>query len=857
MAKNKLSIYAELLTGNFSKSAKAMQTQLGQISAASKQVGRSLTRNVTAPIALLGAGMLKAAADMEYMETQMATLTGSAAEGKKVMKDLADFTAKTPFQLEGVQKAAKQLLATGTSVKDLQSQLLYLGDIAAAVGVPIEYMAAPLAKVQAQGKLTGETMQMFIDRSINLIPALAEVTGIAMEDMKQAISDGAISAETLNKALDLMNDEGWLAANGMLNLSKTLKGQLSTAMDNVKLAAAEFGKVLVPIAVKVTEKITALAQKFAEMDEGTKKVIVTAGAVLAAVGPLLYVFGQLAGAINAIKVLELGSTFAGIGRAALALAGPAAPLFMLLGAIYAVAKAFQHFSDDASDAQKMMRDVHTEAGKGEAKVNALVALYEKYEGQLDKQKQIMGDLKKLAPEYFGKLKAGETTVEELKDATEAYTASLVKQAFVKARQVEMDKKAANVAKKRLALIEKEAKRQGFLDAIAAGKMGAESNYREFKYQLSLLQREYDKAHADFQGFITETNELAEGFDLDAISSTAEDATGDAEDAFKSNFDGTILDPAVVKQQIKDSHAAAREALEAGDIDLADSFMGQAEEWQKHFDRMFAIWKTGVEDGDPVEIEITPIVDEDFGKEIKTTGHKIVEITIDEEEELDEDLNLPEIDIAKYEREKQAVIDANAELKASFKSLVGDTLATSAIGMADIIGQMAVGAKSVADLGNFALQSIGQFLSQMGAMMVKAAILASKFYANITTNPPAALAAGLALVAVGGALKAMSSPNGPSGSQNQQGVGGDFQYGNIPAFAAGGAVMGSTLALVGENPTSRGEAIIPFEKMGQFADMMGMNNNKNGATHVVVTGNLKGRDIELSGSRGGRQRRRRH
>ena len=51
---------------------------------------------------------------------------------------------------------------------------------------------------------------------------------------------------------------------------------------------------------------------------------------------------------------------------------------------------------------------------------------------------------------------------------------------------------------------------------------------------------------------------------------------------------------------------------------------------------------------------------------------------------------------------------------------------------------------------------------------------------------------------------------------------------IPAFAEGGAVLGGrggTLALIGEKPSSRGEFIVPFEKMGRFMDMAGGGQNQ--------------------------------
>jgi len=66
------------------------------------------------------------------------------------------------------------------------------------------------------------------------------------------------------------------------------------------------------------------------------------------------------------------------------------------------------------------------------------------------------------------------------------------------------------------------------------------------------------------------------------------------------------------------------------------------------------------------------------------------------------------------------------------------------------------------------------------------------------------------------------------------------FGAIPKFAMGGAVTGPTLAMIGERPGSRGEFVVPFERMGQFMDMAGANNN-----NQVVSGRISSGDIFLS------------
>ena len=67
-----------------------------------KSTGVAMSKSFTAPLAILGGVALKAAADLETLETSLSVMTGSAEKGKELLKDLTDFAAKTPFQLEGI-----------------------------------------------------------------------------------------------------------------------------------------------------------------------------------------------------------------------------------------------------------------------------------------------------------------------------------------------------------------------------------------------------------------------------------------------------------------------------------------------------------------------------------------------------------------------------------------------------------------------------------------------------------------------------------------------------------------------------------------------------------------------------------
>ena len=70
-------------------------------------------------LGLLGKSALNAAADYEQSRIAFATMLGSAAKAEEFLKDLTQFAKRTPFELPGLEQAAKQLLAYGITQKDV------------------------------------------------------------------------------------------------------------------------------------------------------------------------------------------------------------------------------------------------------------------------------------------------------------------------------------------------------------------------------------------------------------------------------------------------------------------------------------------------------------------------------------------------------------------------------------------------------------------------------------------------------------------------------------------------------------------------------------------------------------------
>jgi tape measure domain-containing protein len=267
---------AEQLTIKINGDVKDYKKSVKEVSSINEKLGEGL-RIATEAAAVGFAGLTAAAGfainearKIEAVTTQFEVLTGSAGEAAKIVKDLQQFSAKTPFQFEGIAKASQQLLGFGFEADQVQGKLQQIGDVASAVGRPIEEVGFIFGQVAAAGKLTGERLLQFQERAIPIGPAIAKTMGIAETAVKDAVSKGQVDLATFEKAFASLSEKGGFAFEGMIKQSKTLGGVMSTVKDNVSIFAAEIGQEMLPVVKVMAENFLKFIQNLRESGEGVK-----------------------------------------------------------------------------------------------------------------------------------------------------------------------------------------------------------------------------------------------------------------------------------------------------------------------------------------------------------------------------------------------------------------------------------------------------------------------------------------------------------------------------------------------------------------------------------------------------------
>ena len=188
-------------------------------------------------------------------------------------------------------------------------------------------------------------------------------------------------------------------------------------------------------------------------------------------------------------------------------------------------------------------------------------------------------------------------------------------------------------------------------------------------------------------------------------------------------------------------------------------------------------------------------------------------------------------VDRFNRTKQAAQDVAAAIESTAQSIT--------VNFAEMLGAAIATGDGMQGFGSMLLGSLADLAVQVGKIAVGVGISIEGIKAALENfNPAVAIAAGIALIAIGSAAK-----NALANRAESMG-------GTVPALASGGLTTGPMLAMIGDNPSGK-EAVIPFERMGEFLDMAGAG----GSSNVVVTGRISGRDIMLSNERTSRDRKR--
>lgn len=237
------------------------------------------------------------------------------------------FSAEEMFQIfqKGAETGAWNLDKVGDAVKELSIRVIDGSDTTVAgfeaIGLNADEMAAKFSQggdsakeafykvVSALGEMEDPLAQN--TAGVNLFGTMWEDLGPEVVTQLGNIKDATLD---VSGATQQLKDEGY---NDLGSMMETLR-------KNVSLLSVEFGEILLPYIIDFVEWLTNMMQRLAEMPESVQQVIVVIGLIVAAVGPLLLLLGNLSKALLSIHqlVVLIGPLISELGSIFAALTGP-------------------------------------------------------------------------------------------------------------------------------------------------------------------------------------------------------------------------------------------------------------------------------------------------------------------------------------------------------------------------------------------------------------------------------------------------------------------------------------------------------------------------------------------------------
>ncbi|MDV3051852.1 phage tail tape measure protein [Staphylococcus ureilyticus] len=231
------------MAGRLSNSFKSIGSSMQSVGGQAQNMGRSLTSSITKPALVAGTAMAGITAKLGFdrlvgLDSAKAKLEGLGYSTKEV-GSITDQVSKAieggmTTMAEGTDVAAGALAAGVKEGKELEKYIKLVGDAAVGSNRPVSEMAMIFNRVQGQGKLMTQELNMVEEGMPGFSNAMAKHLGVSYDAFREMVTNGEVSSKEF---LTVMDD----FAGGMANAySKSWKGM----MQNTKAYIGMIGESL-------------------------------------------------------------------------------------------------------------------------------------------------------------------------------------------------------------------------------------------------------------------------------------------------------------------------------------------------------------------------------------------------------------------------------------------------------------------------------------------------------------------------------------------------------------------------------------------------------------------------------------
>lgn len=366
-----------------------LKNEIGSLAAVAAAV------KVDKAVADLAKSSLDVNNSFQKIKDDFGIMLGDVEAGIGLFNELQEFNFWTPFDIEQTSQAAKVLVSAKVPLKDLTDYLTRFGDIAQGDAQKFQSYINAFSKASAKGKADMEVLNVYTDQGVQILDALGQQLGKTSAEIVKMASEGKISFQDLDNALNALASEGGLYYGTLEKAAMRLDAVQAGLQESVKSLKASFGQMLAPAVAKVLSVFT-------DWIDRINNSPIVKGILAAAIATITV-------AVNALAVVAIVKLITNLNLASVAAAGLGAAIntaLPIIGAISVVigvvttalvanASAHQKAADAAAEHAKKMKELdnsYKDWLKTANQADAMAA-YENYSKLASSQKTTVTNLK--------------------------------------------------------------------------------------------------------------------------------------------------------------------------------------------------------------------------------------------------------------------------------------------------------------------------------------------------------------------------------------------------------------------------------------------------------------------------------
>lgn len=250
MAKGKNTV--EIVLSARDQASKAVKAAMGSVQTSigtAMSVAKQSAAIATAALVTLSGAVSKVGVSYNaMMENSLIAWEGllkSQDRAKDTIAQLQKMGAQTPFEFEGLDKVARSLEMAGLGGKNLERNLLALGNAVSFAGKgqeELEGVGMALTQIATKGKISAEEMQQLGERGVNGWQILSDALGKSKAEIMELSSQGKLMADDVLPKMFVQMEKSF--GGSMEKKAKGFDGLLSTIKDNLSMISGQLTKNL-------------------------------------------------------------------------------------------------------------------------------------------------------------------------------------------------------------------------------------------------------------------------------------------------------------------------------------------------------------------------------------------------------------------------------------------------------------------------------------------------------------------------------------------------------------------------------------------------------------------------------------